>query len=721
VDVLASTDLHLLYKPNTKEIKTRYLNKLAWSFNGQTLYAGGGHLGSDQCPIRRWTDEGRGSYRDILVGAEATITGLKSLPNERLAFGTTDAKCGVLAADGAREMVLKAGFADFRSPGQDLRVDSSGRRVRFSYKVKGQPAAIFSVPDRILTNAQGEEAVFTAARTEAPNLDITNWHDAYNTSVNGKLLNLDKNEASSNLAITPDGQFFALGTVFYIRFFDRVGRERWKTNSPSIVRAVNISADRRLVVVAFGDGTIHWFRADNGRELLAFCPHSDGKRWVVWTPSGYYDASVGGEDLIGWHVNRGPDQAADFFPASRFRDRFYRPDVVSRILDTLDETAALAQADGEARPQADNALTKILPPVVTILAPDAETEVRETSVPFHVTVRSPSGEPVTAVRAFVDGRPAGSTRGLVYAPDPKPADPSAEREYTFIVLVPSHNCTVEIIAETRLSSSDPVPAKLHWVAAPPPIEKPTLYLLAVGVGTYSNPAFNLDLPAKDARDVAASWRAQKGGLYQNVEVKLLTDEKATKDAILDGLEWLERQTTEKDVALLYFSGHGLNDPRSGEYLFLPYEANLEFRRKTLLPDREVRSALSAIPGKVLVFLDSCHSGDLLGAAKSRDATDMTRLLNELTSAESGVVVFAASTGRQQAIESQEWKNGAFTHALLEALSGKANYRDNSLYVTELESYLDRRVKELTKGLQTPVVRRPDAISDFPVAVIVVPK
>jgi len=175
------------------------------------------------------------------------------------------------------------------------------------------------------------------------------------------------------------------------------------------------------------------------------------------------------------------------------------------------------------------------------------------------------------------------------------------------------------------------------------------------------------------------------------------------------------------VAVLYFSGHGLNDPRSGDYLFFPYEADVEARLKTLLPGLAVRSVLSTIPGKVLLFLDTCHSGNLFGAAKGPDAADMTRLVNELTSAENGVVAFSASTGRQQAIESPDWKNGAFTRALLEALADKADYRDNSLYLTALESYLDRRVKELTRGLQTPVSRKPDGISDFPVAVVVKPK
>ena len=77
------------------------------------------------------------------------------------------------------------------------------------------------------------------------------------------------------------------------------------------------------------------------------------------------DASVGGEELIGWHVNRGPDAAADFFPASHFRDRFYRPDVVARILDTLDEGKAVAEADTAAqRPREQGALVARKPDAV---------------------------------------------------------------------------------------------------------------------------------------------------------------------------------------------------------------------------------------------------------------------------------------------------------------------------------------------------------------------
>jgi hypothetical protein len=69
-----------------------------------------------------------------------------------------------------------------------------------------------------------------------------------------------------------------------------------------------------------------------------------GKRWIAWTPQGYYDASSGADDLIGWQVNRGYDSAPDFFPASQFRDTYCRPDVIARVLDTLDTDAAVRAA-----------------------------------------------------------------------------------------------------------------------------------------------------------------------------------------------------------------------------------------------------------------------------------------------------------------------------------------------------------------------------------------
>ncbi|HSK76492.1 MAG TPA: caspase family protein [Thermoanaerobaculia bacterium] len=277
---------------------------------------------------------------------------------------------------------------------------------------------------------------------------------------------------------------------------------------------------------------------------------------------------------------------------------------------------------------------------------------------------------------------------------------------------------LEFLAPFQTSTAAQTNRGLTYEPEAARVAKPSLYLLSVGVSHYRNPDFNLDLPAKDASDVAALWKAQEGRLYGAVETRLLTDQQATRDAILAGLEWLETRATQRDVAILFFAGHGLNDPRTGEYVFLPHNADLAARRTTLLPDREVRSALSSLPGKVLVFLDTCHAGNLLGDARTRGPADLGRLLDELAEAESGVVVFAAAGKEQKAQETPGWTNGAFTRALLEALSGKADLDgDRSLRVAEIESYLGTRVRDLTGGLQVPVTRKPGSVPDFPVAVL----
>lgn len=92
-------------------------------------------------------------------------------------------------------------------------------------------------------------------------------------------------------------------------------------------------------------------------------------------------------------------------------------------------------------------------------------------------------------------------------------------------------------------------------------------------------------------------------------------------------------------------------------------------------------------------------------------------MNELTSAESGAVVFASSTGNQYSVENPAWNNGAFTKAVVEGISGKADYAGKGrITINMLDLYISERVKELTKGQQTPTTTKPQTIPDFPIAV-----
>lgn len=123
------------------------------------------------------------------------------------------------------------------------------------------------------------------------------------------------------------------------------------------------------------------------------------------------------------------------------------------------------------------------------------------------------------------------------------------------------------------------------------------------------------------------------------------------------------------------------------------------------------ASLAAIPGRVVVFLDSCHSGGVL-----KRESNSIQFVNELGSAENGVVVFTASTGAQLSLESPEWQNGAFTKALDEGLDGQADlFKKGRVTVSSLDAYLSDRVPTLTQGQQTPVMIKAAAVPDFPVA------
>ena len=96
--------------------------------------------------------------------------------------------------------------------------------------------------------------------------------------------------------------------------------------------------------------------------------------------------------------------------------------------------------------------------------------------------------------------------------------------------------------------------------------------------------------------------------------------------------------------------------------------------------------------------------------------DVNGVLNELSSAEYGLVVLASSTGKQYSLEDPRWGNGAFTKALVEGLSGQADLKKRGRITHKmLDFYVSDRVDELTNGQQTPVNPSPQGVPDYPIA------
>ena len=250
---------------------------------------------------------------------------------------------------------------------------------------------------------------------------------------------------------------------------------------------------------------------------------------------------------------------------------------------------------------------------------------------------------------------------------------------------------------------------------PPEVKiKPKLYILAVGVSKYRDNSLNMQYAAKDAADFVNIMSKQKGKQYSDVVTKLLIDEEGSKHNILDGLDWIQNETTSSDVAMIFFAGHGVKD-NTGNFYYMPADVNFDQLRTTCVSYVDIKQSIVAITGKVILFMDACHSG-VMGDTGSAFA-GITRITNELTSAKNGVVVFT-STGQQNSFEDPAWQNGAFTKALVEGLAGKADlFSQKEISFKMLDLYISQRVKELTKGQQSLSVFIPVPVSDFPIACV----
>jgi hypothetical protein len=326
-----------------------------------------------------------------------------------------------------------------------------------------------------------------------------------------------------------------------------------------------------------------------------------------------------------------------------------------------------------------------------------------------VTVRMhhPKAKPIDEVWATVDGRRV-DTRGLRHQQE----TPTGEKTVELEVPVPARDCVVSVLARSGQAISQASSVALKWGGTAKSPVLGSLKIPAVGVSKYHQPELDLDFAAKDARDLQGRMDAQKDRLYASVQSSVLVDGDATREAILGGLKWLAKAATEQDTAVIILAGHGLNDAE-GQYFFLPHEADLDRMEDTMVADTDIQRALAAIPGRVVVFLDSCHSGAVL-----KRNSNVTRFVNELGSAENGVVVFTASTGSQLSQESAEWQNGAFTKALIEGLDGQADlFKRGRVTVSGLDAYVSDRVPVLTQGQQVPTVIKPAAVPDFTVALV----
>jgi len=426
--------------------------------------------------------------------------------------------------------------------------------------------------------------------------------------------------------------------------------------------------------------------------------------WVVWTRSGYFTASAGGVSRIGWHVNHGAEKEAEWFPAERFYRLYYNPEFVAAVYRYGSEEKARLYAKAVVKETAS-----VLPPRIRLVSPGStEFETEEERLFLRFCLEEESAEPTKEVKVLLNG--AVVTRRALKRKE------SGKCYTEELELSPGENL-ITILARNRYAQANPVNIRVkRRVKKIEELFKPELYLLAVGVSRYKEPDYRLRYARADAEAVVKTFRRMEGKLFRKVHVRLLVDEEATKDNLLDALDWLDREATQHDVVVVFLAGHGENDKR-GNYYFLTYEMDPERLRRTAIRWVEFEDLVTGLNSKVLFFVDTCRAGNIYTARRAL-GPNILEALHSLKDAGVGTVIFSATTGVGYSYEDERWGHGAFTKALIDGLMGfGADYDGNRVItVRELDLYLTKRVKELTHGRQKPTTIIPSAVPDFAVYV-----
>jgi WD40 repeat protein/uncharacterized caspase-like protein len=148
------------------------------------------------------------------------------------------------------------------------------------------------------------------------------------------------------------------------------------------------------------------------------------------------------------------------------------------------------------------------------------------------------------------------------------------------------------------------------------------------------------------------------------------------------LEHIVTTAASQDTVLLYFSGHGVLEPSHQQAVLCLTDTYKDQLLETGLPLSELlRQLASCAAHQQIVWLDTCHSGDLTlrgarGVAKLADALpnptpQLVDLLRQRAAQSKGFYALLSCDQTQRSWEFPELGHGVFTYFLMRGLRGEA--------------------------------------------------
>lgn len=248
-----------------------------------------------------------------------------------------------------------------------------------------------------------------------------------------------------------------------------------------------------------------------------------------------------------------------------------------------------------------------------------------------------------------------------------------------------------------------------WPVQPEASEK---YAVVIGITDYRHKSIpDVRYAKADAQSIYRFLTDPKKGRVKKSNVRMLLDEEATLTSMKTELGYfLSKNARKQDTVIIYFAGHGAPevdfsgnaDDGMSKYI-LPCDADPGLLYATALDMRELGNIFKRINAeRIVCYLDCCYGGTggrsfSIGDARGRGVAISNRFLADLSGDGSGRVVVTASRENEIAIEVDELKAGLFTHYLLKALEGGADYnRDGSISVKESYDFVSEKVSSISR-------------------------
>jgi WD40 repeat protein len=490
------------------------------------------------------------------------------------------------------------------------------------------------------------------------------------------------------IQFTPDGQAFLIGMTPEIRAYDLHGQLLGTyVGHFGQVRDLAVSPNGQLLLSGGTDQTVRLWNLKT-RELLVTLYYSSDGEWVMWTPQGYYMGSPGADKIVGWQINRGPEQTPDYVGAEQLRQHLNRPDIVERAIVLGSAEQAVHEAPNTSFKLSDLLAHPV--PAFKILSPSAGSIQHAGRAHLTIAIEA-TPDPVKLIRVQVNGREVDEQTPEVGS--------GGFGAGTRALNVPLANGSNDV----RVSLTNAIGESVAALALTDDGEgdldmRGTLHILAIGVNDYKGlgpmcgGSCDLRFSVADARALADAVEKRLGPSHTRVVKRLLVNGGAVQDAptasnIMDAVELL-RQTKPNDTVVLFIAGHGIND--GPDYRFVPTDAEWmdgALRGSRVVPWQILQSAIEAAKGRRLLFVDTCHASNAYNQ----------RLGNAAYHA--NIIAYTATRFDQEALEDERLGHGIFTYAVVEGLEGKgALGARRQISTRELASYVVERVGELAKAL-----------------------